>query len=136
MVKKYLDWRILKYLFFGGVTVLVNVACFYLLENCLKLNLDVSNIVSTILALLFAYITNTWFVFCTKCNSLKERFEEFLRFSGGRCFTLFLEVLGVHYLVNICFVEEMNSKIFVQILVIILNYVISKMLVYKDRIYD
>ena len=131
LIKKFYYNDIVRYIFFGCLTVAVNLISFYVLLNLFKLNLDYSNVLSIIIALLFAYITNTIFVFHSKGLNFVERLFEFSKFIMARAFTMFFEVWFVHYTVNIINFNEMYSKFISQVIVVILNYVFSKLIVYK-----
>lgn len=120
-----------RYLFFGGLTVLVNLACFTLLTAWGGLGLDVSNALSIAAALLFAYVTNTWFVFRSERGTVRERMGEFLRFVSARLFTMALEFFGVHLLAAAFPGKSFLWKLLAQGLVIILNYALSKRVVYR-----
>lgn len=120
-----------RYLFFGGLTVLVNLACFTLLTAWGGLGLDVSNALSIAAALLFAYVTNTWFVFRSERGTVRERLGEFLRFVSARLFTMALEFFGVHLLAAAFPGKSFLWKLLAQGLVIILNYALSKRVVYR-----
>lgn len=119
-----------RYLFFGGLTVLVNLAVFTLLSRA-GLGLDVSNALSIAAALLFAYVTNTWFVFRSERGTVRERLGEFLRFVSARLFTMALEFFGVHLLAAAFPGKSFLWKLLAQGLVIILNYALSKRVVYR-----
>ncbi len=134
LVQRFFSKEIVRYLLFGGLTVLVNLACFYLFTEVFFWNLDISNIISVVIALLFAYVTNTRFVFRSKCNSKKERLSEFVRFIVARIFTMFLEIFGVHCMVAILSLHALVSKCIMQIIVITLNYVFSKRIIAPKRI--
>ena len=134
MIRKFLDSDIFRYLFFGGLTVLVNLGCFYLFTEPLGWSLEVSNILSVILALLFAYFTNSRFVFHPKHDSFQARLREFWRFVNVRMLTLLLEVLGVPLLISVFMVDDMVAKAVIQVIVIVLNYVFSKLIVFKNTI--
>lgn len=132
MKRKIFKNRVGLYIFFGGLTVLVNLICFCILTKCFNWSVDLSNVLSIIIALLFAYVTNTRYVFCSKCDSVKERFYEFLKFVSARIFTMILEIVGVHIMVNILLWDSVISKIMLQVIVVVLNYIFSKMIVYKS----
>lgn len=132
MKRKIFKNRVGLYIFFGGLTVLVNLICFYILTKCFNWSVDLSNVLSIIIALLFAYVTNTRYVFGSKCDSAEERFYEFLKFVSARIFTMILEIVGVHIMVNILLWDSVRSKIMLQVIVVVLNYIFSKMIVYKS----
>lgn len=120
-----------RYLLFGGLTVLVNLACFRLLTEYTPLGLDAGNALSILAALLFAYVTNTWLVFRSKASGLRGRGGEFLRFVLARLFTMALEFFGVHLLAEILGWNALFSKLLMQCAVIVLNYVFSRIIVYR-----
>lgn len=122
----------IRYLFFGGLTVLVNLTSFTLLTAWSRLGLDVSNALSIAAALLFAYGTNTWFVFRSERGTARERLDEFLRFISARLFTMAVEFFGVHFLATAFPGKSFLWKLLAQGLVIILNYILSKRLVYRQ----
>lgn len=124
----------LLYLFFGALTTVVNVVVFYLLtEQPLQINVTVGNVISIILAILFAYVTNKIWVFNSKTKGAKELFAEFGRFVGGRMSTMIIEVGGVYLIFNVMGQSKMLAKLVTQILVIIGNYFISKFLVFRGN---
>lgn len=120
-----------RYLFFGGLTVGVSTAAFALLARA-GLGLDGANALSIALALLFAYVTNTRFVFRSKTSGGRERLGEFLRFLSARLFTMGVEFFGVHFLAEVLLWNGFFSKLATQAVVIVLNYVLSKIIVYKS----
>ena len=67
---------ILRYIFWGGCTTLVNLICFYGLRKA-GLDLTVANIISIIVAIIFAYVVNSKFVFEDKCETLKDHIQPF-----------------------------------------------------------
>lgn len=118
----------IRYLLFGGLTVLVNLTAFALLSQ-VGVGLDAANIFSIAAALMFAYVMNTWFVFRSKWEGAQKCLGEFLRFLSARLFTMAVEFFGVHFLAAA--VGPISAKLLVQILVIIMNYVLSRRLVYR-----
>ena len=97
------------------------------------LNVTISNFLSVILSILFAYITNKLFVFRSHCKTFGELFFEFVKFVGARGITMIIEVGGVFLLINILGIHEFISKLFTQVIVIIGNYFISKLIVFKGN---
>lgn len=122
----------LLYLFFGALTTLVNLVVFYVLtERPWQINVTAGNVISVIAAILFAYVTNKIWVFCSKTIGAKELFSEFCRFVGGRLSTMFIEVGGVYLIFNVMGYPKMAAKLLTQVIVIIGNYFISKFLVFR-----
>lgn len=130
LIQALWDRRGIRYLFFGGLTVLVNLAAFALL-SWLGLGLDAANALSITIALLFAYVTNTRFVFRSKRERFQERLWEFMRFVSARLFTMAVEFFGVRLLAPA--LGALPAKLLFQVIVIILNYVLSKWIIYRVK---
>ena len=122
--------EVLLYLVFGGLTTLINIVAFYILRK-LSIELQVSNVIAWILSVLFAFITNKLFVFESKNKSKKENVKEMTSFFGFRILSVLFDIGFMHLLVSILNIHEMISKILSNILVIILNYVFSKVFIFK-----
>ncbi|ENY8397179.1 TPA: GtrA family protein [Clostridioides difficile] len=114
----------IAYIIFGILTVIVNTVAFMLCSNFFGI-LE-ANTIAFFIAVLFAYFTNTKYVFKTK-NTLKK----FIAFLGMRLFTLIFDNLGMLILINMG-IDELISKISVNFLVILLNYIFSKFMIFKN----
>ena len=124
----------LLYLFFGVLTTLVNLVVFYLLtERPCQINVTAGNVISIMLAILFAYVTNKIWVFSSKTKGFRELSAEFFRFVGGRMSTMVIEVGGVYLIYNVMGQPKMAAKLVTQVIVIIGNYFISKFLVFRGN---
>lgn len=136
MIKKILSIirsEAFKYLVVGGLTTLVNLVCYAVLYRFCGIDVTISNIISIIIAILFAYVTNKIIVFQSKTNSLKELMIEMIKFCGARVSTMIIEVGGVFLLYNIMKIHPMIAKVVTQVIVIIGNYFISKFLVFNTK---
>ena len=132
IVKKlYHDSRI-RYLFSGGCTTLVNLGLFAVLKGPLGIDYRISNFFSVAAAICFAFVVNKLFVFQSKTSSFTEGFREFIRFVLGRLVTMAVEVGGVPFCVEILHQPEMIAKLETQVIVTVVNYFISKFLVFKS----
>lgn len=123
---------VVRYIFFGGLTTLVNVGVFYLLRRFTPIPREISNTISVVTAILFAFVTNSAFVFHSQAKGVREHFMELLKFFGARVLTLVIEVGGVYWLA-VMGMHEMAAKIATQFIVIALNYVFSKFLVFVKK---
>ena len=124
--------EVMLYIVFGVFTTIVNLGSFYVMNNLLHWNENISNFVAILLAVLFAYITNKDLVFHSDAEGLKEKLQEFVRFMVGRAFTMVVEFLGGWILFKTA-IPVMISKCFVTIVVIILNFFISKFFAFKSK---
>ncbi|MEG0794595.1 MAG: GtrA family protein [Bacilli bacterium] len=125
--------EIITYIFVGGTTTIVSIATFYLFTYPLQLDYMTSTILSWIIAVIYAYITNKMVVFQTKTKSVKEISKEFTSFVGCRILTLFIEMFIMWLLVSVIRIDKGMSKIVVQFIIFILNYVFSKILVFRKK---
>ncbi len=132
ILKKVLTKEVMLYIVFGVFTTIVNLGSFYVMNNLLHWNENISNFVAILLAVLFAYITNKDLVFHSDAEGLKEKLQEFVRFMVGRAFTMVVEFLGGWILFKTA-IPVMISKCFVTIVVIILNFFISKFFAFKSK---
>lgn len=127
--------EIIVYLIVGVLNTIVSWAAFFL---CAYTILDaqvvwqnmVLNVISWVAGVVFGYFMNRKYVFkSTEPNIWKE----FLQFSGGRISTGLLDVVMMVFMVNLLHINEGFSKIFVSVLVMIGNYIISKLFVFKKK---
>lgn len=137
-IKKIICSEAFMYLFIGGCTTLVNLVVFSVLTygtslGSSDLGITISNVVSIVLSILFAYVTNKLFVFHSKTNSFKELLYEMGKFIGARIATLVIEVGGVWLAVSVIGQDKMMGKLETQVLVVIGNYFISKFLVFTGN---
>ena len=132
LYKKYKE--VVNYLIFGGLSTLVNFVSYYIFARTLNIDEVISSGLSWFCAVLFAYVTNKLFVFETKKSNKKEVIKEMLSFflarviSGALCdvgtFALMVKVLGIN---------DIIAKLVTQVMVIIVNYLFSKLIVFKKE---
>lgn len=122
--------EVLLYLLFGGLTTIVNILTFYIFRK-LNVELYISNIIAWIISVLFAFITNKLFVFESKNKTKKENIKEITSFFGFRLLSLVFDMGSMFLLINILKINDLLSKIFANILVVILNYIFSKLFIFK-----
>lgn len=129
MAKLYKN-GIIRYVFFGGLTTLVNLVLYIILRNFMDYN--IANFFSIILAILFAYFVNSRFVFKSKASTIRQRFYEFLKFISARMSTMTIEMMGVFIFVEVIQLNDLLGKFIIQFIVLVLNYLFSKLLVFKN----
>ncbi|MBQ0054891.1 MAG: GtrA family protein [Synergistaceae bacterium] len=118
------------YLFFGGLTFIVSVSSYAFCNLELGINELTANIVSWILAVAFAYVTNRIWVFQSVGRSKAEVFREIVSFVGSRIATLILEETVLFIFITVMNFNSIAVKITAQIIVILSNYLLSKLLVF------
>ena len=128
-ILKFYENDVIRYIFWGGCTTLVNLLSFYIMR-AMGIPLMSANIISIILAILFAYVVNSKYVFQDKCETLKDHVQPFCKFVSARLVTMAIEVGGVWLLVSVMGLNDMIGKFLTQFIVLILNYVFSKFFVF------
>ena len=125
--------EVLLYLFFGGLTTLVSIASFALFALTMGMNELIANVLSWILAVSFAYVTNRTWVFSRKADTRQGIFREIMAFFGGRIATLLVEEGIILVFITWLGLPAVPVKAAAQVIVIALNYVISKFFVFKAQ---
>lgn len=127
----YYQYReIIDYIFFGGLTTLVNIVVFFIFDTILGWPYLVANAIAIILSILFAYITNKLYVFKTSTNELRENIYEFIKFVGFRLLSGLADMASMWILVDLIFIDTNIAKLFTQFIVVVLNYVFSKFFIF------
>lgn len=149
LIKKYQE--IIAFLFWGVMTTVVSWGSYSIFTllfreqgriiNILDLKMSMvvllSNVLSWICAILFAFVTNKLWVFQSKSWKAEVFLPEFGKFFSARAFTGIFEIVGVPLLVGLGMsqtifgIEGMAAKVLVSILVVLLNYVFSKLFIFK-----
>lgn len=125
--------EVVNYLIFGFLTTVINLLVYFILTvSIFNVNngfeLQLANIISWIVAVLFAYVTNRKFVFnSNNSNKIKEISNFFL----ARIVTLIVDMMLMYFGVNILNINDKFIKIISQVIVIIVNYIFSKLFVFK-----
>ena len=128
----YLEYKeVINYLIFGAFTMVVNFASYFIFAKLFHIDEVVSSGLSWFCAVLFAYITNKIFVFESKTNTAKELLKEIISFFGCRAFTGILDVAFMYITVEVFNLNDMIMKIISNIVVIIVNYIFSKLIIFK-----
>lgn len=124
---------ILSYLFFGVLTTLVNFLVYYPLTNLLGVSAAVSNIAAWVVSVAFAFVTNKPFVFKSHDWSAPVVLPELVKFVGTRVGSGFIETAMIFIFVDCLKLDGNILKIVVSVLVVIINYVGSKLLVFRKK---
>ena len=132
----YIKYKeVIRYLVVGGLTTVVSLGTYYLcvftfLNPSIAIQLQTANVISWIAAVTFAYFTNRKFVFESKNSKV---FREAVSFYLSRVGTLLVEMIFMWMFVTRLGLNDKLMKILVQILIIILNYIFSKFLVFRNK---
>ena len=129
LMKKYEE--VLKYLIIGILTTVINYIVFAILVNNAKIEMHTSNIIAWVVSVIFAYITNKLFVFESKSFKVKILIKEITTFTLARILSLLLEEAILYIFVNLLNMNKLVIKLVANILVIILNYILSKFIIFR-----
>lgn len=129
--KKYRE--IINYLIFGVLTTIVNLLSYYLLTSTIlspnqALHLQIANVISWVVSVVFAYITNRKYVFNSSNDNIVKEITDFV---SARIITLLLDMAIMFIGVTLFNFSDKIIKILSQVLVIISNYIFSKIFVFK-----
>lgn len=147
LIQKLVNQETILYLVFGGLTTLVNLAVFWLMNRVLGEDLAlVNNAAAFVAAVIFAYVTNKIFVFESRSWSAQTLRKEIPAFVGARLFSFGLEELllwiskdvirvGRYSIVILGIVIGglMVAKILISVIVVVLNYFFSKLFIFKKK---
>lgn len=130
LINKLFNKETISYIIFGILTTLVDYAAFYIFYYKAGFSEVVSNTAAWILAVVFAYITNKIYVFESKVSGLKALLIEITSFAGARVLTLLLTDAFLLFTSHIG-MEAMLAKIIISVAVVIINYFLSKLFIFK-----
>lgn len=128
---KYKD--IILYGVFGALTTAVNISAYWFMAHPLKINTVISTVIAWALAVLFAYGTNRRWVFHSKADTRKKVIREIISFFGCRLATGVIDWSLMLVCVEVMCWNDMGVKAGANIIVIILNYIFSKQVVFENR---
>ena len=131
LIKKFCTKEVILYVVFGILTTLVNIGSFYIMTSLLHFDDNFANNIAIVLAVLVAYFTNKDLVFHSEAKGFGERFVEFCKFILGRLLTMFIESIGGSLLFKYVPILPIISKCIITVVVIILNFFISKFFAFK-----
>ena len=118
------------YLIFGGLTTLINIVAYFVCYNLLEISNVTSNIIAWVVAVFFAFVTNKVYVFESKSKSILYELSTFLACRLG---TGVLDLGIMYFTVDILKWNALLMKIISNVIVIVLNFVFSKMIIFKKK---
>lgn len=131
LTKKYKET--ISYLIFGILSTIVNIATYVFFSRIIKINFMVSNIIAWFVAVIFAYITNKFFVFESKNINIKFILKEITSFMSLRIVSGLTELILMYIMINIMLINDFIVKIITNIVVVILNFIFSKLIIFKNK---
>lgn len=131
LIKKYQSF--IAYAVFGVLTTIVNIVTYSVCYNSIGISNTLSNVFAWILSVAFAYVTNKRWVFDSKSWAWKVLRREVPAFFSCRLATGIMDIVIMYIFVDIMGWHAMLMKIVSNVLVIILNYVFSKLIIFKKK---
>ena len=123
--------ELISYAIFGVATTVVSMVVYGVCNSVFEMHYLISNIVSWVIAVAFAYITNKMFVFKTRGMGFAQLKREITLFVSARLASLGIEELGLFILIGLIGWGEILAKLVMQVVVIVLNYIFSKLVIFK-----
>lgn len=145
LFEKYKE--VISYVFFGVLATVVNLVSFKIFNAVLGAHLYLlTNVISWLITVIFAYFTNKLWVFESKSWMAEVVIKELIGFFGARIFSLVVEEAGLWLMIDIMHMGKISwdifsfnldgnmiAKIIMQVVVVILNYVFSKLVIFKHK---
>lgn len=131
--QKLFTREIIMYLIAGVLTTIVNIISYHIFCNVMGIESLVSNGIAWVLSVLFAYVANDKFVFVQEKMTKQEEFKKFIKFITARLFSFGVDEAGMFLLVDIVFLYNLAAKIIMNVIVVILNYIFSKLFIFKNK---
>ena len=125
--------EVILYVIFGGLTTLINIVVYWICRNLIKLQVVPSDIIAWILSVIFAYVTNKIWVFESRSTKVAVLIREIGEFFAARLFSLGFDVLFLYVTVEKLSWPDLPMKIVANVIVIIMNYLFSKLLIFRKN---
>ena len=123
----------IMYIIFGVLTTIVNYVVYLALTKMMNVDYMISTVISQIVAMIFAYITNKIYVFEAKNDSFKGLIKEMVSFFSVRIVSLFLDMGFMKLFVDIMHLNDAIMKLVSNVLIIVANYIFSKLFIFKKN---
>lgn len=135
LIALFLKYKeLISYVFWGGMTTVVSYLVYIPCARFFHIDETISNIISWILSVAFAFVVNKVFVFESKSWERKLVFREAWQFVSARLVSFLLcDVAIFTFLVKVCHFNDLLVKLFTNVLVIVLNYIFSKLVIFKKK---
>lgn len=131
LMKKYEE--LIMFIIVGVCTMIVSLVSYFIMANTLQMYYQAANIISWVLAVAFAYVTNKKYVFKSPYTSVQATTKELVSFVSSRVASLLVEILSMFFFVQVCQIDDNIVKLMNQVLVTVLNYIFSKFWVFRKE---
>lgn len=131
VMKAVTSREIITYGIAGVLTTVVNYISYHILCNILGIENLIANAIAWVIAVAFAYEINARVVFLSKRDSIKEEAVKVTKFFGARFLSFLVEELGLYVFVDLLGYNNLVVKAILAVIVIVLNYILSKLYIFK-----
>ena len=131
LIKKVINKETISYVVFGVLTTVINIVVFNLCEYIM--DYKVANVIAWIAAVALAFVTNKLYVFESKSWEIKLVGKEAAGFIGARLVSLAADMLFMIFAVEYLHMMKLLAKIISNVFVMIINYVFSKLVIFKKK---
>ncbi len=125
--------ELFRYAVIGVLTTAVSFGSLWFFVNITGINANIANIFSIVCAVVFAYAANKLVVFRTHCPTRADLLREAVSFFAARGLTMLVEAGGFSLLYEVFEIQYMVSKVLISVLILVLNYVLSKWIVFRKE---
>lgn len=137
-LKAFVEWYLkhqegMRYLVFGALATIVNILCYDICYYAIHIPNGISNVIAWVVGAVFAYFTNKMCVFDSKTHSKKDLMREIVSFFGCRLVTFAFDEAIMLFTVDKLHWHAGLMKVIANIIVIILNFVFSKLIIFKKN---
>jgi Predicted membrane protein len=132
LIKKIINRETIMYLIFGVATTLVDAVTFFVFNNILRTGYIISTVIAWVFAVLFAYITNRIWVFKSEQSNFSAVMKEVVVFFIARIISLIFTIVWMICTVQLLHLDELLAKLLANIFVVIMNYMFSKLFIFKE----
>jgi len=130
---KFVNRETITYTFAGIMTTIVNFIFYYILCNILKVENLIANTIAWLAAVSFAYIVNALWVFQSEKQDILKECMKITKFFGARILSFLVEQMGMFLLVDGLKCNNLVVKAFLMVIVIVLNYLFSKIYIFRKQ---
>ncbi len=128
LIEKYKE--MINYLIFGVLTTLVNLISYRFFTR-IQIDLYISVVLAWLLSVIFAFVTNKLFVFESRSWKVSVLGKELILFLSARIASLGIDLVAMGIMVDLLHIQDMIAKLVSNVIVVIVNYILSKFLIFK-----
>ena len=132
MKELFLKYKeVIAYLFFGGLTTVVNIVAYFVCTSIFALNYLVANAIAWVVSVAFSYVTNRTWVFESKVKGFSAILREVTAFVGCRVLSGVMDMAIMFVSVDLIGIPDGIAKFITQVVVVVLNYLFSKLIIFR-----